>query len=355
MDELRYGIIGTGMMGIEHIENLNALDDAVVTAIADPHPASRDAGTAAAEGPAASYIDYRTMLESEELDAIVVASPNMTHIDVLRDVLLTDIPVLIEKPMCTTIEDCQTVVEMADHRDGMVWVGLEYRYMPPVTRLIEDVQNGGAGTVHMVAIREHRFPFLHKVGNWNRFSANTGGTLVEKCCHFFDLMTLLAGATPVRVMASGDQSVNHLDEVYDGRRSDILDNAYVIVEYDSGARGMLDLCMFAEATHNQEEISVVGDRGKLEAFLPEGVVRKGVRGHHFVGSVDIEEVVDESIAFHGQHHGSSFIEHRRFIDAIRSGTDPEVSVRDGLLSVTLGVAAHTSIDEQRPVALDELI
>ena len=178
----------------------------------------------------------------------------MTHIDVLADVLTTELPVLVEKPMCTTVEDCQTVVELAERRDAIVWVGLEYRYMPPVARLLDELATGVAGPLHMVAIREHRFPFLRKVGDWNRFSTNTGGTLVEKCCHFFDLMGMIAGGTPERVMASGGQSVNHLDERYDGRPSDILDNAYVIVDYDNGVRGLLDLCMFAEATHNQEEI-----------------------------------------------------------------------------------------------------
>jgi predicted dehydrogenase len=64
-------------------------------------------------------------------------------------------------------------------------------------RLIDEVvQAGAVGTPRMVAIREHRFPFLVKVGNWNRFSANTGGTLVEKCCHFFDLMNLILRERP---------------------------------------------------------------------------------------------------------------------------------------------------------------
>ena len=78
-------------------------------------------------------------------------------------------------------------------------------------------------------------------------------------------------------MASGAQSVNHLDERYDGETPDILDNAYVIVEYDNGARGLLDLCMFAEASKNEQEISVVGDEGKLEALVTESVLRVGRR------------------------------------------------------------------------------
>ena len=89
----------------------------------------------------------------------------------------------------------------------------------------------------MVAIREHRFPFLRKVGDWNRFSRNTGGTLVEKCCHFFDLMAHILDDEPMRVLASGDQDVNHLDERYDGETPDILDNAFVVVDFAGGRPG----------------------------------------------------------------------------------------------------------------------
>jgi len=112
------------------------------------------------------------------------------------------------------------VVEAARARpDILVQVGLEYRYIPAVAELLSQVKQNVIGGVRMVAIREHRFPFLVKVNNWNRFNKNTGGTLVEKCCHFFDLMTLIANSTPVRVMASGAQSLNHLNERYEGKVS----------------------------------------------------------------------------------------------------------------------------------------
>ena len=55
----------------------------------------------------------------------------------------------------------------------------------------------------------------------------------------------------MRVVASGGHDVNHLDEVYDGRRADILDNAYVLVDFDNGARALLEICMFAECTKHQ--------------------------------------------------------------------------------------------------------
>jgi len=359
MEEIRYGIIGTGMMGIEHIENVNALSGARVTAISDTDQGSRDAGAAACAGDVVAYDDHRAMLDGGGFDAVVVVTPNMTHVDILADVLaFPELHVLVEKPLCTTVEDCERVIELADGRSdtaggpaGIVWVGLEYRYMPPVARLIDAVRDGAVGRTHMIAIREHRFPFLVKVGDWNRFNANTGGTLVEKCCHFFHLMNLLADSDPVRVYASGGQSVNHLEESYDGRTPDILDNAFVMVDYANGVRALLDLCMFAEATHDQEEISEVGDEGKVEALLPASVFRAGRRGEHWIGSAESEVIHDDSIGYEGHHHGSSFIEHGRFCDAIRNGTPPEVTLQDGLRSVQLSVAAHRSIDEGMPIAL----
>jgi predicted dehydrogenase len=359
---IRYGIIGSGMMGIEHIHNINAVEGALVTAAADPHQPSLDAAIEAAAGDQAivTFTDHRDLLTSGLCDAVVLASPNFTHVDLLADIFASGLHVLIEKPMCITVDECRRVIALAEQTAGInperkIWVGLEYRYMPPVAALIDEVRAGTVGSPHMVAIREHRFPFLVKVGDWNRFSANTGGTLVEKCCHFFDLMNLLIGERPVRVFASGSQDVNHLDESYDGRIPDILDNAYVIVEYANGQRAMLDLCMFAEATDNQEEVSVVGAKGKVEALLPQGVIKRGRRGEHRIGAVEIETIEDETIAHEGLHHGSSFVEHAKFAAAIRGEQDVEVTLDDGLWSVAVGAAAHRSIEEGRAVLLSEML
>ncbi len=350
---IRYGVIGTGMMGIEHILNINALDGAGVTAVADPDAGSRAAGAAAAGiGDEGVFSDHRDLIASGLCDAIVVASPNHTHIDILPDVLHAGLHVLAEKPLCTTVEDCRTVIEAAEGYDGVAWMGMEYRYKPAIARLVEEVNEGTAGRVHMVAIREHRFPFLVKVGDWNRFNRNTGGTLVEKCCHFFDLMNLITGAEPVRVYASGGQSVNHLDETYDGEVPDILDNAYVIVDYDGGARAMLDLCMFAEGSRNEQEIAVTGDAGKVEAFVPESVVRIGRRSD---GAVTEFEVIDDRVAYAGLHEGSSYLEHLDFLEAIRNGTPAKVTFEDGMRAVAIGVAAHRSIEDGRPVSWDEVM
>ena len=351
---MRIGVIGTGMMGCEHIRNVNANPNAIITAISDPHeePLEWARHALGADNSVAEFRDHRDLLKSGEVDAVVVASPNFTHHALLLDILQTDMPVLVEKPMCTTVEHCQDVVALAQQRKALTWVGLEYRYMTPIARLLDVVRSGELGDVKMLSIREHRFPFLQKVNNWNRFSRNTGGTLVEKCCHFFDLMNLIAQSPPVRVMASGAQDVNHLDEIYDGERSDILDNAYVIVEFSNNMRAMLDLSMFAEGSRHEQEISAVGSIGKVEAFVPgDGNVFVGARSTRKVETVDV--AIDPNVAHVGFHFGASFIECKRFVDAVMTGSQPDVTVNDGLWSVVIGAAAHRSIDERRSVNIAE--
>lgn len=349
---VRYGVIGGGDMGREHVRNIGLLDGAAVTAVADPHEPSLSAACRLAGRNVSAYSDYRRLLAEAPIDAVVIATPNHTHTEVLGHTLRTGKAILVEKPLCTTVEDCRRMEAAARRSGSLVWVGMEYRYMPPVTRLVEAVRGGAVGRLRMLHVREHRRPFLVKVGDWNRFACNTGGTMVEKCCHFFDLMRLIAGDEPVRLYGSGAQDVNHLDERYDGRVPDILDNAFVIVDFAGGCRAVLDLCMFGEASPAEEEIVATGDAGRAACTIPasELDVADRTSGRR---RVDVIDVPPDLLAA-GSHHGSTWFEHRAFLAALRNGTPPEVGLRDGLIAVAMGVAAERSIAERRPVEMAEL-
>lgn len=375
----KFGIIGTGLIGREHISNISLLEHATVLAIADSASCSRASAREQLDslGMKAALVmeDYKELLKMQNLDAVVVATPNNHHIHVIRDAFASGVKaMLVEKPLCTTMEDCLEVLRlMEQHPKTFVWVGMEYRYIPSIDRLITQVHSGAIGFPKMLSIREHRFPFLQKVGNWNRFTENTGGTLVEKCCHFFDLMLHIMKAKPVRVMGSGSQDVNHLDEVYDGKRSDIVDNAYVIIEFEGGQRACMDICMFAEASRHQEEIACVGDAGKIEAFAPahgaegddENVpnfvigkkAERQVSGAEAPAPIKPEEhhiSIDEKLMAAGDHCGATYYELELFAYVASSGGPAHVTAIDGMLAVALGLAAHMAIDEQRIVQFSEL-
>ena len=143
---LRYGLIGSGMMGQEHIRNLNLLDGCEVTAIADPDEGMRNLSVETAKGPAQGFADYKDMLSAGLCDALVVVSPNDTHHAIMMDILDANLPILCEKPLCTTADHCREVLTKSENRTAPVWVAMEYRYMPPVQRLLAEVASGTVGT-----------------------------------------------------------------------------------------------------------------------------------------------------------------------------------------------------------------
>lgn len=358
---MRFGIVGTGLMAQEHLRTLALVPGLQVAALADPVPdsiawARCTLGDDGAQVPAFDGVE--PMLNAGGLDAVIVCSPNHTHHGVLDRLLDTDLHILCEKPLCTTVADARAVADRADARSrGVFWVAMEYRFMPPVRSFIDDLHDGRAGTLRRVALHEHRFPFLTKVGDWNRFNRNTGGTMVEKCCHFFDLMRHMVRAEPVRVFCSGAADVNHRDERYNGQTPDIIDNSFTIVEFDNGVRAMLDLCMFADGAEEQERITAIGDAAMLEVGIPSGIKTVSPRvALNAPKQVEHEHVaVDARALAAGNHHGASYGQLLAFLDAVNGHGSVQVTARDGLLAVAMGVAAERSAAEHRAVAIDEVL
>lgn len=356
---VRFGLIGTGLMGLEHIRNLQLVEEAEITALADPTPSSLDYALHLL-GPQANGVQTfstaEDLIRSDRVDAVIVASPNHTHAHSLKPLMAAPIHVLCEKPLCSDLADAKRIAAQAKDREAVFWVGMEYRFMPPAQRFIADVHAGRVGRLRMLSMREHRFPFLPKVGDWNRFAANTGGTMVEKCCHFFDLMRHIVGSEAVRVYCSGGMDVNHVDERYDGRRPDILDNSYTIVDFENGVRAALDLCMFAEGSEHQEEMAAVGDAAKLEVFVPPGEIVFSPRVPLGMPKQVEREVIPVPAAAleAGAHFGATYFQLKAFLDAIARGAPAQVTAEDGWRAVAIGAAAEMSAKERRVVELAEL-
>ncbi len=359
-----YGIIGCGMMGHEHLSNIALLEGTNIAAIYEPD--RRMAASAFRVAPnaiMAQSID--DLLAVPNLDCLVIASPNHCHIAQMQQIAASrPLPLLVEKPLFTSVDDQSAILQFAKAYAFPVWVAMEYRYMPPVAALIEKAEDATGG-IKMLTIKEHRFPFLRKIGNWNRFNENSGGTFVEKCCHFFDLMRLILKSEPSRIMASAGQDVNHLDEIYDGRQSDILDNGYVIVDFENRARAMLELCMFAEGSEYQEEISAIGPKGKVETKVP-GPARFWppqlgappvpllIESPRYPKGAHQSEInIDPVLLNAGDHCGSTFYQHKGFLELVRGERSaPEVTLEDGYKAVIIGQAAQQSAAEGRAVEFD---
>ncbi|NBR79191.1 MAG: gfo/Idh/MocA family oxidoreductase, partial [Alphaproteobacteria bacterium] len=145
MSDISIGIIGTGMMGQEHIVNFNLLADVRVTALADTDAAMRDKAAALlSDDSRAPFVtdDFEQLLGDDGPDALVIATPNFHHIDVLALALEAGKPILCEKPLCTNLEDTQKVMQRVSHNGLVFQVGMEYRFKPALHDMIARVHRG---------------------------------------------------------------------------------------------------------------------------------------------------------------------------------------------------------------------
>lgn len=361
---IKIAVIGTGTMGVEHIRICCLAGRAHVVGLYDPHTPSMDMAQAelrrlGAE-PAKVYDSLHAAIGDGNVDAYIICTPNYTHKQVVEQVVSAGKPILLEKPMATTLEDAAAIVRLSRQHNAVLQIGLQYRYKPIYQESIQEgVLRRSIGKVHMINISEHRPPFLDKVGQWNKFSQYSGGTLVEKCCHYFDLMNLFAGATPKRVYASGGQAVNFRDFEYNGLSSDIADHAFVTVDYNNGVTAGFNLNMFSPSF--TEELTVIGDRGRITAS----------EKFDYLDNAKLEQHVDIQLGEHGAsrsitprypdfiessgHQGSSYFAHQQFLDEIAGVNSPVAGVTEGFWSIVVGAAAERSMGSGTPIDIEALL
>ncbi len=361
----RFNVIGAGLMGLEHIRLTLLEGRATIHGVYDPNPRSVAVANEvysrfSQEGSLYVYDTLEEACNDSKVDGLIICTPNYTHIAVVRTAAKSGKHILLEKPMATTVQDAHEIARIANSHGAVFQIGLQYRYKAIcVEALYEALERKSIGEVKTISILEHRLPFLDKVNQWNKFSKYSGGTLVEKCCHYFDLMNLFAQARPVSVFASGSMAVNFVDFEYAHEKSDILDNAFVIVNYKNGVRARFDLCMFAPMFY--EEIILCGDEGRLRAYEHEYFmagqrvkthleVLCGERRPSRTGTPRYPAHVEET-----GHNGATFFEHVYFIDNIEGKQTNTATVEEGFWSIVVGIAAEESVKSGSAVNIDELL
>lgn len=381
---VRFNIIGAGMMGREHMRVTWLEGRGMIHGLYDPSSTS----IASAEKvfgeswPGQSPVIYGSLEEAcndPAVDGLILCTPNYTHIDVVRVAARSGKHILLEKPMATTVPDAHEIMELARDYPGVFQVGLQYRYKAMYAEAIhEALVRKSLGAIKTISVVEQRIPFLDKIDQWNKFAEYSGGTLVEKCCHYFDLINLFAGRSagsrPTRVFATGSMAVNFRAFEYDDRQSDILDSAFVTIEYDNGVRAGFQLVMFSPMF--SEEIVLCGDEGRLKAFenedfLPGQRLKTGLEIHGGPNrpsrrcEPSYPAVIEDS-----GHNGATYFEHRSFMDRIErhaegaageSGIAPEgmtdtwPTPEDAYWSVVVGAAAEQSVATGEVVAIDAML
>ena len=361
----RFNVIGAGLNGREHLRVTLMEGRASIHGIYDNNPGSiaqarKEHAHLTGRGDLVVYDTLEAACNDPAVDGLVIATPNFSHIDMIRVAAKSGKHILLEKPMTTTIADAYEITQLAAGYPAVFQIGLQYRYKSMYSEAIhEALQRKAIGQIKLISIMEHRLPFLDKVKQWNKFSRFSGGTLVEKCCHYFDLLNLFAGARPVSVFASGSMAVNFIDFEYDGEKSDIIDNALVTVVYENGVRGSFNLCMFSPMFY--EEMSVCGDEGHLKVYevedmlpVPRSHTHLEIRRGEYAPSRFSEPAYPAYIQDSG-HNGATFFEHVNFVNNIEGLPTNTATVEEGFWSVVVGAAAEESIKTGQVVLVADLL
>lgn len=361
----KFNIIGAGMIGQEHMRVTMLEGRAVIHGIYDKNSYSINQ---AKKMFASLYPDielkvYDTLSDAcndPEVDGLIICTPNFSHIEIVREAIQSGKNILMEKPMVTTLEDAFEMRKIAQDYPAVFQVGLQYRYKAIYSESRKEVlEKKALGDVKTITIVEHRIPFLDKIGQWNKFSEYSGGTLVEKCCHYFDLFNIFAQSKPKYVYAVGGQDVNFINFEYNGKKSDILDNAIVTVVYENGVKCNFNLCMFAPMFY--EEITICGDQGRIRAWENENYLPEEGSLTHFEmfcadhrPSVISTPCYPKTIQSSG-HMGGTYFEHKYFVDNIEGKERDTATMEEGFWSVIIGIAAERSVKTGKIIYIDKLL
>ena len=331
------GMVGVGARGSGQTRTIQESGSATVVAYADPHGPSRERAAELAPD-ATPYSDWREMLSKETLDIVVVSTPQHLHREVSLAALQKGLDVYCEKPMAASLEDCDRIVEAVAKASAFFYVGLQLRAMPVMKYAYDLVRDGAIGPARTIAYRELRGPFRPKVDNWHADRFKSGGALVEKNCHHFDLFNWFAESRATRVLGSGGRVIPWEE---DGNPGDLLDHAWVLVDYENGAHACLQICFFCRI--GLHDFEVIGDSGRISASRTEATLyRKGAEDAPEVKSFGGEDT-------HGNWAGwLDFMERR----ATAKGTDESLRRAElGRESVRIALAAQNSIKSGQPVLL----
>jgi len=362
--QYRLNLIGCGMIGREHMRVATLLGKTAINGVFDTSAESlKIADEEFASYASTALVRYESLEDAcfdDSVDALLICTPNFTHFEILQTAIKSGKGIFVEKPMATSLVEAAKIVGMAQRYSNFIQLGMQYRYKSQYAQAFHLIKiKGELGDVKTISMSEYRPPFLDKVNQWNKFNENSGGTLVEKCCHYFDLINMMAQAPPLKVYASGGQGVNFLDFTHEGKVSDIDDHCFVIIDYSNGVRANFTLNMFCPELY--EELIVTGSGGRITASEKSSFVEGRCSKATLVLENDAavgEQFFDLTYAplIEGSgHHGATFFEHMALVDRLDGKLTDSATPLQGLWALIVASAAQESILSGAAIIIDDYI
>jgi len=209
----KVAFIGTGGRSCAWARHYVPRDDIKIAALADPVVEHRGAMIDRSEivGEPAQYNDWHDMLaEHDDLDGVVISTPNHLHADQAVACLERGLPVALEKPLATTRRDCERIIDAERANNGRTLIGFVLRSSPFYAKIHELLASGAIGQV--VSIQADELPglgvtsIMHR-SPWRRYQATSGGAMLEKSCHDLDILNWMMGCRPVSLNCYGGRMI----------------------------------------------------------------------------------------------------------------------------------------------------
>lgn len=331
MKPVQVAVIGAGSISSCHLDSYRNNPNANLYAVCDLN-GERAANAAEAYGAAHIYTDYRELLADPGVEAVSICTWNNTHAEISIAALEAGKHVLVEKPLCRTVEEALKVQEAVEKSGKLLQVGFVRRYDANAQLLRAMADRGEFGGIYFAKASTLRR--LGNPGGWfSDIERSGGGPLIDIGVHVIDLCWYMMGRPkPVTVSANTYRKLGNRSNVrnlsfykaadYDAEHNTVEDMANALVRFENGASLLVDVSFTLHAKSDETAVKLYGEKGGFE-IDPETVIvteqndtilnvypQTDHKGFHFAGAFQNE------------------INH--FVDCIRQGKQPISPVEDGV-------------------------
>jgi predicted dehydrogenase len=330
-DTLYCALIGPGNFGRSLAHALRDDERAQLVGVLGATPDESQAGAATLGGR--PFADLDTMLRADDVQAVLIATPSDTHVDLATLAASAGKHVFVEKPMALTVAECDAMIAAAQRTGVALMVGQVQRLFPLLAEVRRLVHEGTIGRPVAMLMERHEV-LQRQPGSWLQRRAQVGGVLHQSSVHEFDWMRTVLGEV--------DEVFAHAAPATIQAGLDFPDAMQVSLRFRSGCVATLNACMTGYVHRHGGVIS--GTEGSLEFNLVDGALRWRTRD----GRSDEQRRDDFTFAGHAI---ATRAELRAFIDAALGYAPLLIPGSEGRADIEVIQAALISIADRRPVAL----
>jgi predicted dehydrogenase len=322
MKSLNIGVIGLGAIGQKHCTALAAIERAKICAVADVN--EEVLTSTAVQYKATPYTDVKQMLAHPDLDAVVVATPDGLHRDACVWAAQVGKHILVEKPIATTVEDAEAIIQSADLAGVKLMVGFSLRFSLHYKQVKKVVSDGTLGDLVSVFARRENI-----ISQPERLKGRCG-VLMFLGTHDFDAMRWIVGSEPVSIYSQSSTSVHS--------SYPIENETFSIIRFGNGVVGCAHIGWYLPDKHpagRDFKLDLLGSKGSINLDQ----MRQGI------------EIYTQNGAKFPSVSSGLVDEDRAFVDCVLDNTDIPATGEDGLIALRMVLAAMESIETGQPVSM----